>query len=63
MDKVNEKLGAWLLIKGNSKQKLARVLGVSRPTLDKKLSGESEWLWSQVCAIADLVNCTLEDLR
>lgn len=63
MDKVNEKLGAWLLIKGNSKQKLARVLGVSRPTLDKKLSGESEWLWSQVCAIADLANCTLEDLR
>lgn len=63
MEKINEKLGAWLLIEGNTKSKLASALGISTVTINKKLSGETEWVWSQVCAIADLVGCTVDDFR
>ena len=63
MDKINEKIGAWLLIDGNTKQKLADELNISTVTLNKKLSGETEWLWPQVCIIADLTGCSLSDLR
>ena len=63
MNKINEKIGAWLLIEGNTKLQLASALGISTVTLNKKLSGETEWLWSQVCTIADLIGCSLSDLR
>ena len=63
MDKINEKVGAWLLIEGNTKQRLASALDISTVTLNKKLAGETDWLWSQVCQIADLIGCELEDLR
>lgn len=62
-DKINEKIGAWLLIEGNTKQQLANALGISTVTLNKKLSGETDWLWSQVCTISDLIGCSLAELR
>ena len=63
MNKINEKIGAWLLVEGNTKQQLASALGISTVTLNKKLSGETEWLWSQVCMLADLFGCETTDFR
>ena len=30
MERINEKVGAWLLVSGNSKSLLAEKLGISR---------------------------------
>lgn len=63
ISKINEKVGAWLLVDGNTKQLLANELDISTVTLNKKLGGETDWSWSQVCKIADLIGCELSDLR
>ena len=31
--------------------------------LNAKLRGETAWRWSQVCMIADVLGCSLSDLR
>lgn len=60
--RFNEKLGAWLLVKENTKAKLAKQLGISRPTLDGRISGRSKWTWDEAVAVAEIVGCTLDDL-
>lgn len=44
---IAEKVGAWLLIGGHTKQILAEKLGMSVGTLNNRLSGEFEWSWSE----------------
>lgn len=61
MSRINEKLGAWL-INGNTKTRLSKELGVSRQTLRLKLSGDSDWTWSQVVKIAELTGTSLDEL-
>lgn len=63
MNKLAEKVGAWLLIKGNTKQKLADLIGCSVGTLNNHLAGVTDWSWSEVCALADALGCNLLDLR
>ncbi|OUP10964.1 helix-turn-helix transcriptional regulator [Collinsella sp. An2] len=63
MDKIAEKVGAWLLISGNTKAKLANDLGMSVGTLNNRLSGETEWSWKEVCDLAEIINCKLSDFR
>lgn len=60
--RINEKLGAWLLDKSHTKAMLAKILGMSRPTLDNRLDGKSKWTWDEAIAIANLTECTLNDL-
>ena len=61
-DIINEKLGAWLLVNGNTRSKLAEEIGISRPTLNTRLAGKSNWEWEEVIRIAKTVGCTLNDL-
>lgn len=63
MDKIAEKVGAWLLIAGHTKQALAEKLGMSVGTLNNRLSGEFEWSWSEVCQLAEIIGCHLSDFR
>lgn len=63
MDKIAEKVGAWLLKSGNTKQSLAGELGMSVGTLNNRLSGENEWSWKEVCDLADIFGCNLADFR
>lgn len=63
MDKFTEKVGAWLLVAGNTKQLLAKQLGMSTGTLNNRLSGENEWTWNEVCRLADVLGCNLSDFR
>lgn len=60
--RINEKLGAWLIIPNNTKKELARHLGMSKPTLYTRLSGATKWTWDEVVAIANLTNSTLDEL-
>lgn len=59
---INEKVGAWLLVSGNNREKLADEIGISRPTLASRLSGKSKWNWDEVVKLAKLVGCTLDEM-
>ena len=63
MDKVSEKLSAYLSAGTSTKRDLASMLGITVKTLNAKLRGETVWRWSQVCMIADVLGCSLSDLR
>lgn len=63
MEKIAEKVGAWLLTSGNTKQLLADKLGISVGTLNNRLSGEFEWSWNEVCTLAEIIGCSLSDFR
>ena len=59
---INEKVGAWLLVKGNSRDLLAERLGMTRPTLAGRIKGETEWTWNEVKIIAELTGASLDEL-
>ena len=62
MDNVTARAATWLAIRGNQKRELAQLLGISRPTLDRRFSGQSQWRWEEALKIADLTGCTPNDL-
>lgn len=63
MEAIKERLGAYLAGSGSTKANVAEALGVSTTTLNAKLRGESEWTLAQGFALADLMGCSVDDLR
>lgn len=61
-DYINEKVGAWLLEDGNTRTRLAEEVGISRPALNKRLSGKAKWSWREVIEVARVTGCTLNEL-
>ena len=61
MDTINEKVGAWLL-EGHTRAELAARIGISRQTLDTRLTGASRWLWREVIELAQVLGVTLNAL-
>ena len=61
-DRINEKVGAWLLCEGNTRERLANEVGLSRPQLNKRLNGTAKWKWDEVLAISRLLGCSLNCL-
>ena len=59
---INEKLGAWLIANGNTREKLAEEIGISRPTLNGRLSGKSKWEWDEVIEVARITGTSLNEL-
>ena len=59
---INEKLGAWLLEEGHTREILADELGITRPTLADRLSGTTKWRWDEVIEVARVTNCSLDEL-
>lgn len=59
---VNQAVGAWLLLDGNNRERLAKELGITRPTLNGRLKGESAWTWDEVLTISELTGNTLDEL-
>ena len=62
MNRVNEKIGAWLLEKGHTQKRLAEILGISTVCLGDKISGKTDWTWSQAKTLAGLFDCSLDEL-
>lgn len=58
--RINEKLGAWLLVNGNTREKLSEELGMTRPTLASRLNGTSKWEWEEVINVSRLTSCSLD---
>lgn len=63
MDRIiNEKIGAWLLVNGNTRTKLADGLGITRPTLASRLSGKSKWSWDEITKLSQITGASLNEL-
>ena len=60
---INEKVGAWLLVPGNTQDALTERIGISRLSLAKRLQGSAEWKWQEVLALSDVLGVSLADLE
>lgn len=58
---IREKLGAWLLEKGNTRDVLSAALGMTRPTLNTRLK-EGGWSWVEVLRICEITGATPNEL-
>ena len=59
---INEKIGAWLLEDGNTRDILAEKLGMSRPSLNSRIQGSSKWYFEEVVRLSKLVGCSVSEL-
>lgn len=59
---INEKVGAWLLEDGHTREMLAKTLGLSRPTLANRLNGQAKWNWEEVVKVSQITGCSLNEL-
>lgn len=48
-------LKAELLIKGISNDELAKILGINKATLSKRINGKSEWTLSELKQVGKLI--------
>lgn len=62
MDKLTAKAAEWLAIPNNTKKEMCSLMGITKPTLDKRLQGKSKWTFSDAKIIATLTDSTLEEL-
>lgn len=62
VEQINEKIGAWLLRDGNTRDVLAAEIGITRPTLATRISGETKWNWDEVVRLSKLLGFSLDEL-
>jgi len=60
--RINEKLGAWLLEDGHNQELLAKEIGITRPTLRGRLNGDSKWNWEEVVRVSEITGASLNEL-
>lgn len=63
MDAIKERVGAYIARTGISRESLAESIGLSRSSFYQKLSGETEFKLGEAFALADVLGCTVDDLR
>lgn len=61
--RINEIIGAYLLESKNTRQSLADAIGITRPTLDARIKGDSEWKWEEVVSLSEITGRTLNEMR
>lgn len=62
MDPINEKVGAWLLVNGHTRDELAAAVGITRPTLNARIDGAAPWKFAEVVKLADVLGVSLNAL-
>lgn len=63
MDSIKERVGAYLEREGKTKKWLADELDMTTVTLGAKLSGETEFSFSQAIRLSEILGCTVNELR
>ena len=58
---INEKIGS-LVVEGMTRDAIARELGISKPTLKRRLTGKSSWKWAEVVKVSEMTGCSLNEL-
>ena len=49
-------------VNGNTREKLADEIGITRPTLASRLKGDSKWCWDEVIQVARITDTSLNEL-
>lgn len=62
MEKLNGKIGAWLLDPKHTKAALADALGIHVNTLTSRLSGETEWYLSEAIKVCKFIGFSIDEL-
>lgn len=62
MDKIKRILGAYLLVNGKTKKDVYSYLGISANSLNSKLDGKTEFTFREITRLANLLNCSIDDL-
>ena len=60
---IRDRIGIYLMREHATKKSVAELLGISVNTLNSKLDGDSSFSLEQAIKIADMVGCTLDELR
>ena len=63
MESIRERVGAYLERTGETKSELANKLGMSRVSLHSKLIGHTEFRLSEAERLAEILGCSVDDLR
>lgn len=63
MEGIEYEVRHWLFKTGTTKKDLARILGFTPETLNNKLSGRSDWTWSETVRLSEAIGVPLERLR
>lgn len=60
---IRERLGAFLAVGKTTKTSVAHSLGISLNTLNSKLDGTTPFTLGQAAKLADMMGCSINDLR
>lgn len=64
IENIKERVGAYLERTGITRQAFATLIGVgTRETLNNKLEGKTEFTFSEIVRLCDVLGCTPNDLR
>ncbi len=62
MDSIKERVGAFLERTGMTKKQLAEEMGMPVSTFHSKLSGQSEFSFSEGRRLARILDCTTDEM-
>lgn len=62
MDSIKERVGAYLERTGTTKKQLAENMDMPVSTLHSKLTGQTEFLFSEGRRLAQILGCTTDEL-
>lgn len=63
-ERIQERVGAYLERTGMTRQAFAALVGIgTRETLNNKLEGKTEFTFSEIVRLCDVLGCTPNDLR
>lgn len=62
LSKITEAIDGWFEYKGNTKDVLAKELGISKPTLQIRLDNPEQFSLGNAKKIAELTNHSLREL-
>ena len=60
--RINQRIGEWLLVSGNTRAILADAIGITRPTLANRLDGTAQWNWEEVVRLSQYLGVSLNEL-
>ena len=63
MKKIKELIDVYLKETGETKVSLASKLGIAQNTFYSKINGDTEFKWSEIDKLAEILGCTVDDLR
>ncbi len=60
---MRDRIGGWLLVPGNTRERLAELLGMSHDTLARRMDGSTDWSWTEARKLAEILGCEVSDLQ